>query len=465
MIRISAGASKQDVTPHSPVLLGGYGQRTTPSQGVHDPVEVTALCIGDQSPIILVTVDLISIPASLKTAIIDRLGVFPWCDSSRLILTATHSHSAPLPHDPADPQGPNSAFMDLLTHGILQAIESAWSHRTAARVVSKTGDVQIGFNRWRPDDISLVDTRIPVVTFIEESTESIIAVLFGAGCHPTTFGWDNMLVSSDYPGVAKRCIEDATPGAIAMFVNTTEGDVVPLTSPRCDALDPRGYVGTDDSTTKHIGRLLADEVIRCAHDTLTDATTAEGEIRFISTLADVIPNNAGLNDAEAKKLLDDATHTLGVHLGNDFIDKIPMSQLWAHCSSAVIAADMNDHDMREVMIACCYFLGLTARMARKGASVPLVAPLQAMIIDHAHFVFLPGEVLVGVGQLWSSLTHHADAFAVGLANAHLRYLPLAAHFAEEGADKRYETVTAGVAPGEVDRLVALAAEKLLTSMS
>jgi hypothetical protein len=126
---------------------------------------------------------------------------------------------------------------------------------------------------------------------------------------------------------------------------------------------------------------------------------------------------------------------------------------------------MNDHDMREVMIACCYFLGLTARMARKGASVPLVAPLQAMIIDHAHFVFLPGEVLVGVGQLWSSLTHHADAFAVGLANAHLRYLPLAAHFAEEGADKRYETVTAGVAPGEVDRLVALAAEKLLTSMS
>ena len=248
-----------------------------------------------------------------------------------------------------------------------------------------------------------------------------------------------------------------------MFVNTTEGDVVPLTSPRCDALDPRGYVGTDDSTTEHIGRLLADEVLRCTHETLTDPQKVDGTMHFMSILADVTPNNAGLDDAEAEVRLADATRTLGVHLGENFIESIPMSKLWAECSSAVITADMNEHDMREVMIACCYFLGLSARLARKGNSVPLSAPLQAMILDHAHFIFLPGEVLVGVGHLWSALVNHTDAFAVGLANAHLRYLPLSAHFAEEGADKRYETVTAGVAPGEVDRLVALAADKLLTS--
>lgn len=463
MIHISAGASKQDVTPDFPVYLGGYGQRTTPSEGVHDPITVTALCLGDHLPVILVTVDLISIPAQLKTAIINRLATFAWCDPTRVILTATHSHSAPLPHDPTDPHGPNNAFMELLTQGIMQAIESAWSSRTSAHVVSKTGNVQIGFNRWRPDDASMVDTRIPVVTIIEESTRNIIAVLFGAGCHPTTFGWDNMLVSADYPGVAKRCIENATPGAIAMFVNTTEGDVVPLTSPRCDALDPRGYVGTDDSTTEHIGRLLGNEVLRCTHETLNVAHKADGTMRFMSTLADVIPNNAGLNDAEAKERLADAVGTLRVHLGEDFVESIPMAKLWAECSSAVIAADMNEHDMREVMIACCYFLGLSARLARTGNSAPLSAPLQAMILDHAHFIFLPGEVLVEVGQLWSALVNHTDAFAVGLANAHLRYLPLANHFAEEGAGRRYETVTAGVAPGEVDRLVALAAEKLLTS--
>lgn len=463
MIRISVGASKKDVTPEFPVHLGGYGQRTTPSEGVHDSVTVTALCLGEHSPVILVTADLISIPAPLTTAVMNRLDAFPWCDSSRFILTATHSHSAPLPHDPSDPHGPNSAFMELLTNGIMQAIESAWSSRTTARAVSKTGDVQIGFNRWRPEDASMVDTRIPVVTFIEESTEKIVAVLFGAGCHPTTFGWDNMLVSADYPGVAKRCIENATPGAIAMFVNTTEGDVVPLTSPRCDALDPRGYVGTDDSTTERIGRLLADEVTRCAHETLTDTHQADGTMRFISTLVDVIPNNAGLNEEEAHIRLNDAVQTLGTHLGEDFIERIPISKLWAECSSAVITADMDEHDMREVMIACCYFLGLSARLARKGSSVSLSAPLQAMILDHAHFIFLPGEVLVGVGHLWSALVNHNDAFAVGLANAHLRYLPLASHFAEEGAGKRYETVTAGVAPGEVDRLVALAAEKLLTA--
>jgi len=463
VIRISAGASKQDVTPHFPVLLGGYGQRTTPSEGVHDSITATALCLGDHSPLILVTVDLISIPSALKVAIAEKLASFSWCDPARLIITATHSHSAPLPHDPADLHGPNTEFMELLVSGILRAIESAWLDRTTARVVSLTGEVQIGFNRWRPDDASLVDTRVPIVTFMEESSNEIFAVLFGAGCHPTTFGWDNMLVSSDYPGVAKKCVEETIPGAIAMFVNTTEGDVVPLTSPRCDALDPRGYVGTDDSLTEHIGRLLADEVVRTTRKALVSAHTSEGTFRFITTFADVVPNNAGLNDTEASARLRDVTHTLQVHLGEDFIERIPMSHLWAECSSAVIDAKMNDDDMRELMIACCYFLGLSARMARHGNSVPLSAPLQAMILDHAHFVFLPGEVLVGVGQLWSALVNCSDAFAVGLANAHLRYLPLAAHFAEDGADMRYETVTAGVAPGEVDRLVALAAERLLTS--
>lgn len=461
MIRIPAGAAHRDVTPSFPVPLGGFGQRTTPSEGVHDPVGVEALCLGDESPIVIVTADLISIPGPLRSAIAERLGVHEWFDAERFVVTATHSHSAPVPHDPSGASEATARFMDMLVTAATDAVEDAHARRRPSVVTSATGDVRIGFNRWRPDDPSMVDTRIPVVTVADAATGDVAAVLFGAGCHPTTFGWDNMAVSADYPGVAKRLVRDAFPGAVAMFVNTTEGDVVPLTSARRDALDPRGYTGTDPSTTERIGRLLADEVVHTAKSRAATAGDEAGELRIVSFEAEVTPNNAGMDTATAKVRLAESTAVLRARLGDDFADRVPMAHLWAASSDAVVSADLDDDSMRETMIACCYVLGLTARLARGDSPVRLRAPVQAMVLDRAHILFLPGEVLVGVGQLWSDLVGRPGSFAVGLANTHLRYLPLARHFAEDGADRRYETVTAGVAPGEVDRLVSLGAERLL----
>jgi len=461
MIDIHAGAAHRDVTPDFPVPLGGYGQRTTPSEGIRDRVGVTALCLGEESPVVLVTADLISIPAAVTRGIAERLSVHGWFDAQNLVVTTTHSHSAPVPHDPSGASEATARFMDLLVTGAVAAVEEARATSRASIVVSRTGDARIGFNRWRPDDASMVDTRVPVVTVIDEATGNIVAVLFGAGCHPTTFGWDNMEISADYPGAAKRRVQEAIPGAVAMFVNTTEGDVVPLTSARRDALDPRGYTGTDPDRAETIGRLLAEEVVRTATETAADPGSTRGSVRLVSLDIGVTPNNAGLDDHAARRRLEESTAVLRARLGEDFTERVPMSHLWAASSAAVVEADMSEADMRDTMIACCYYLGLTARLARGSNPEPVSAPVQAMVLDGAHILFLPGEVLVGVGRLWSDLVGQPDCFTVGLANTHLRYLPLASHFAEEGADRRYETVTAGVAPGEVDRLVSLGAEALL----
>jgi len=461
MIRIAAGAAHRDVTPDFPVPLGGYGQRTTASEGVHDPVAVTALCLGDDSPVIIVTADLIAIPGPVTAAISARLEAHEWFNSANLVVTATHSHSAPIGHDPSGASEATARFMDMLVTGAVDAAIQAHVDRRDALVISRTGDARIGFNRWRPDDDAMVDTRIPVVTVIDEATRDVVAVLFGAGCHPTTFGWDNMLVSADYPGVAKRRVQEALPGAVAMFVNTTEGDVVPLTSARRDALDPRGYTGTDPTRAETIGQILADEVVRTVSEAVSDPGSPDGVVRLASMDVRVTANNAGLDEDAARLRLAESTAVLRARLGEDFADRVPMARLWAASSAAVIEADMSDDDMRDTMIACCYFLGLTARLARGANPAPMRAPVQAMVLDRAHILFLPGEVLVGVGRLWSELIGRSDSFTVGLANTHLRYLPLASHFAEEGADRRYETVTAGVAPGEVDRLVALGAQRLL----
>jgi hypothetical protein len=55
---------------------------------------------------------------------------------------------------------------------------------------------------------------------------SLLAVLFGYACHPTTLNFTTWC--GDYPGFAQAELERGHPGTTAMFVNTCGGDQNPL---------------------------------------------------------------------------------------------------------------------------------------------------------------------------------------------------------------------------------------------
>ena len=112
------------------------------------------------------------------------------------------------------------------------------------------------------------------------------------------------------------------------------------------------------------------------------------------------------------------------------------------------------------MIACCEYLGLSARVARGSALDPVTVPIQVLRIGDVELLALPGEPLVEVGQEWTARTGSDRAFVVGLANAHHRYLPLLRHFEMPDAAVQYDTVTAGLEPTAVDRLLDEAASVL-----
>jgi hypothetical protein len=86
--------------------------------------------------------------------------------------------------------------------------------------------------------------------------------------------------------------------------------------------------------------------------------------------------------------------------------------------------------------------------------------LQVLRIGDMELLALPGEPLVEVGMAWSARTGNPHSYVIGLANAHLRYLPLQEHFDMPDARSQYDTVTAGLEPGAVDRLLDEAAALL-----
>jgi hypothetical protein len=355
------------------------------------------------------------------------------------------------------PDAPGVArYSEFLIAALIEVGLEAVSRPVTCEVGTGTGSVDVFFNRRNRGAPNLVDPRVGVL--VVQTTEGAreCTVLFGVGCHPVTLGWDNPLISGDFPGVAQRLVEADHRVDQAMFFNTTEANVIPTTSPDRDALDPRGYCGgtADDATT--IGRTIAEEVLRTIESVATSAEVRLGSARIELELE---PNNAAFDLPTAQSRLAAATAVLASELGDDFEQRAG-GYLWALASHHVVDSDCSESDMRRIMIACCEYLGLSARVAHGRSLGPVRVPLQVLRIGEMELLALPGEPLVEVGLVWSALTGHDDSYVVGLANAHLRYLPLQEHFDLPDARVQYDTVTAGLEPGAVDRLLDEAARLL-----
>jgi hypothetical protein len=451
-----AGVARVDITPTWPVMQGGFGQRTTPSVGVLDPVVATALWLeNDDTAVLVVTADLIAIPAQISRPVVERLVAATGLRTEQVLVCASHTHSGPLPYGPPGAPGVGE-YTTFLVDRLVEVGRAAGADLVECTVGTGVGEVDVFLNRRTRGVPNLVDPRVPVLAVRTAAGDELLAVLFGAGCHPVTLGWENLHISGDYPGAARRRIEAQLAGAAAMFVNTTEANVIPVTSPNTDALDPRGYQHGSIDDAETIGGAIADEVVR-----VVGATVGQAEVQLGSVTRTVAlqANNAAFDLPTAQQRLDAASAVLAAALGDDFAERAG-GHLWALASQYVVDTDCDEDEMRRVMIACCEHLGLSARIARGTALDPVDVPIQVMRLHDFDLLALPGEPLVEVGLAWSALTASDTAFVVGLANAHLRYLPLEEHFRREDAAVQYDTVTAGLEPSAVDRLLAEAAALL-----
>jgi hypothetical protein len=459
-LHAAVGVAVVDITPTGPVMLGGFGQRTTPSTGVHDPLSAKALAfVTADTRVVLVTCDLLHVPAALHEAVTEELAARGGPSRDEWCLCASHTHSGPVPYEPSSSAPGVAAYAEFLVGALVTVVLDALADVRPARVRSGVGRLDGLWNRRlgaAPDAAGTVDARVPVLAVEDAADGTLRAVLFGAGCHPVTRGWDRNEVSADYPGVAQREIEAAL-GVRALFVNTTEGDVVPATNPRADSLDARGYCGGDDADTEALGRRLADAVV-----TVVGAASS----RPLSRLAvrrleiPVAPSYAGLDDHALDELRRSSDAVLRRYLGDDVEERVGLGALWSAASAVVVARNLDETSMRELMIAVCHRLVHAGVVRRADRSAAVTVPVQVVALDELDVVALPGEALTGVGAAWSARVGSDTAFVVGLTNAHLRYLPLAADFADPDAATRYETVTAALAPDGVDVLLERAATAL-----
>jgi hypothetical protein len=233
-----AGAARVNITPQEPIWLAGYGARTKPSEGVLQDIYVKALALqhDDSAPAVLVTSDLLGFTGEMAAAVAEAAAKKYGLSRDRLVLNASHTHSAPVTGQllrPAYPLDDAHAvvirrYTGALLDRVAGVIAAALRELAPAQLAFEQGLAGFAVNRRRVSLRHLpgpVDHDVPVLS-VRAPDNRLLAVVFGYACHATVLS--DYLVNGDWPGFAQEALEREHPGVTALFVAGCGADANPL---------------------------------------------------------------------------------------------------------------------------------------------------------------------------------------------------------------------------------------------
>lgn len=265
------GVAAVDITPDHPIRLNGFGFRRAESEGVYQKIHAKALAIEDASGglVVLMTVDVLGIPADIYDQVAKRLAKKVGLKKDRLAITATHTHTGPMltganatlfgtpiPKDHlANIDKYTPVFIDRLEAAALAALKD----RKPARLEWGVGKATFAMNRRGKKD--RFDHDLPIL-FVKDEKGAVRAVYLAYACHCVTLSHNK--IGGDWAGFAAAAIEEQFPNSVALIAIGGGADQNPNSGVTGDKLE----IATAQ------GRELAAEVKRLSRNFLAPVTGA-----------------------------------------------------------------------------------------------------------------------------------------------------------------------------------------------
>lgn len=400
-----AGIGRADITPPVGIEMCGYAARTQPAVGIHDDLTATALYLErDGVAVGLVALDLIDLEndeVPLIRACCQELTGIP---AAHLFLASSHTHGGPEP-GPEEGNRRRTSWAEAMRWKIAGALAEAQHQARPAIVAHARREVRIAGNRrertpsgsvvigYNPDGPA--PRAADVLRLDCAKTGQPIAVVFAYGCHGTTLRHDNLWLTADYMGVARRFVERELPGVRALFLSTCGADQDP---------HPWGTFALAERHGKNLGAAVLQAVLEIDEMRPVEhlATATVNLPLPLADLPSVATCRAELAAAE-RAAEEELRQTGASQRGPAFDPTIPLS--WA-TKRRLRAA-------QERLAA--------AERGEQELFVPL--ELQAIALDEIGLVGLPAEVFHGIGEEIRRRSPFAATFPVDHANGAIGYIP------------------------------------------
>ncbi|WP_394679556.1 alkaline ceramidase [uncultured Exiguobacterium sp.] len=224
------GIHREEINPPLGAAFIGY-HREVGVASIHDPLYVTASIFeSEQTTSVFVSIDniglLVGDTDTIREGIADRLDV----SKKQITVVYTHTHSGPAT---AGNEPLTVAYKTILTQ---QAIVSAVKASEAMQSVEMGWGVtsgKLGVNRREKrnghavmgtDPMGATDDRIGTLLVRRVDDECLVGAFVFCTAHPNVLKSDSVVLSGDYPGVARTILEQAL-GCPVMIVQGATGNV------------------------------------------------------------------------------------------------------------------------------------------------------------------------------------------------------------------------------------------------
>jgi neutral ceramidase len=261
---LSASTVQIDITPPVGTPLEGYGAREGVSQGIHDPLVAQLLLLkSDENQVVLICLDLLGVGLAFTHRVRDGIEKATGIPAEGIILACSHTHAGPAGYIDELPGLPVSSDPELQRITIRQLTGAAlWAQQKLepARLGVGKGIVEgIGRNRNDPEH-GPMDEEL-VLLRVDDVHGHPMAVMMNYGCHPTVLGYQNLLISTDFPGAARSALRKVFPGTLFLFTNGASGDVSTRFTRREQTF----------AEVERMGNMLAGEVLKVMSSVITES--------------------------------------------------------------------------------------------------------------------------------------------------------------------------------------------------
>jgi hypothetical protein len=219
------GVKSEKITPEKSIDLAGFGVPGRTIEGVHDDIYLSVMAIEHNgSKAAIVCADIIGFDLEmvkeLKHSILERFGY----REEEVFFNASHTHSGPqtLTYMLSIVGKPDREYLAFFKSRILSVFAQALEDMEESDLYTAVTKESIGICRrlvsngkalFAPNDNGEIDDNVTVLKFVSHGR--VKAIIFNYACHPSTVG--TRLVSADYPGCARKVIEDYFKEGIVTF--------------------------------------------------------------------------------------------------------------------------------------------------------------------------------------------------------------------------------------------------------
>ncbi|WP_172594615.1 neutral/alkaline non-lysosomal ceramidase N-terminal domain-containing protein [Mariniphaga sediminis] len=187
----------------------------------------------DNQTVIIVNMDVCGLEDTFVGALKHKIYEKYQIPASAVFINSSHTHFAPVSQNwltwQEANQRPDSTYLNVIIKGgILHAVKGALHTMEPAQLSFGRGKTDIGYNRSLKDHQELYDSDVDVIQ-INYNGSHEKGYLFMAACHPvfSVAGTLHYTISANFPGVARKLVEERTNSCNSLFLQGTAGDINP----------------------------------------------------------------------------------------------------------------------------------------------------------------------------------------------------------------------------------------------